>query len=142
MAKRLAERKQNTHSRKRRVCTLENPEKQRFLKELREYARDKKVPTIIKEEVDWAREYVALFKCPLGFNPLTCSGHACPTKTKPNCRYGKCDLNPKTCGGPFASCFDDYREDCNEYCKALSIIDKVNNGKVRVVNQKIAVKLP
>lgn len=104
--------------------------------ELKEMLRNYKEEPIVvvAEELEWARQTVQTWKCPLNFNPLGCDGHLCPHRPKPNCYYGECNI--KNCNGTTAGCYNDYFFGCCEYLKALSLVYDVQQGKVKVSDMK------
>lgn len=93
-----------------------NLEKQRFLESLREYARAYTKPVIYQEELEFARETVSKFRCPIGLHPTYCDWSPCPNTES--------------------------EEKCHECRKALWLIYKVEHGKVRVRYRTMAVEMP
>jgi len=89
-------------------------------------------PTITQDEYNRLLSIVANFKCPIGEDPRECDGSRCPLKPKPKCEYGKCELNPETCGGPTAGCYEDHYDECLEALQAEAQLAKVWRGEVKV----------
>lgn len=107
-----------------------NPEKERWLKNIRNYKPLKQ--TITLAEYKLLRRLAFKFQCPMGINPFQCDEFLCMSKPKPQCLYGKCEYNQKTCGGPSAGCYEMYFWDCREYKKYRIKLLKVQKGKIQV----------
>lgn len=115
------------------VCKNCLTPKEKWLLKLREYElQPKEKPKI--SEVEYNKLFfTADWNCPVGVKePRNCDGHPCPSKPKPRCHYGQCSLNPETCGGPTASCYDDYYQHCLESLEARAKIIKVWRGDIEI----------